>query len=133
IWINDRVLPITENLDIALENLRLRDAPRALWVDAICINQGALVEGSEQVLLMENISRKAERVLIWLGKGDDNIDLAFDVVESSVDKNGQPTSKWRNTITEQQMTGLRRIFSQRAWWKKIWIIQEAVFAREAEI
>lgn len=35
---------ITASLDVALRQTRLRNKQRALWVDALCINQGDNVE-----------------------------------------------------------------------------------------
>jgi hypothetical protein len=54
-----------------------------LWVDAICINQGeesaAKDERSAQVTYMKQIYEQAARVLVWLGKPENEINnrLAF--------------------------------------------------------
>jgi len=58
---------VTENLEIALRNLRLRNKLRVLWVDAICINQNDVVEKSSQIRQMGEIYSQATEVLIWLG------------------------------------------------------------------
>jgi hypothetical protein len=63
-----RKLNITTNLFDALKRLRLPDADRVLWVDAICINQFDLEEKNIQVPLMKDIYSKASVVLIWLGR-----------------------------------------------------------------
>ena len=39
ITIDGHELPITSNLEIALRHLRLTDAERMLWVDAVCIKR----------------------------------------------------------------------------------------------
>lgn len=56
----------------ALYALRLPDKPRTLWIDAICINQNtdgrALRERGQQVSMMQDIYRKAKRVVVWLGE-----------------------------------------------------------------
>jgi hypothetical protein len=59
-------IPITENLDFALRRLRLAGI-RALWVDAICINQQDVQERAQQVRLMGRIFSQAKRVIIWTG------------------------------------------------------------------
>jgi Heterokaryon incompatibility protein (HET) len=59
-------IPITENLDFALRKLRL-DGIRALWVDAICINQQDVQERAQQVRLMGRIFSQAKSVIIWTG------------------------------------------------------------------
>ncbi|KAJ4301129.1 hypothetical protein N0V90_003219 [Kalmusia sp. IMI 367209] len=56
------------NLQSALRRLRRTNEDRALWVDAICINQRDVQERNEQVLLMKDIYRTCRNVLIWLGE-----------------------------------------------------------------
>ncbi|KAI1379947.1 heterokaryon incompatibility protein-domain-containing protein [Hypoxylon crocopeplum] len=65
IWINGIEFFITENLDSALRHLRLTDAKRYLWVDALCINQFDVKEKSIQVGRMFSIYAKAQRVVAW--------------------------------------------------------------------
>ena len=60
---------ITANLDAALRRLRSETEVRALWVDAIGMNQRNLKERGEQVALMRDVYRQCDRVLIWLGDG----------------------------------------------------------------
>lgn len=58
---------ITESLFLALSRLRLRDKPRTVWIDQLCIDQTNHVEESRQVSVMRDIYRKARQGLIWLG------------------------------------------------------------------
>src|SRR5437016_6155011 len=51
IKINGRPFLVRENLYNALWHLRL-SAPRAIWVDAVCINQSDIPERNSQVSLM---------------------------------------------------------------------------------
>ncbi|KAF2260782.1 hypothetical protein CC78DRAFT_472148, partial [Lojkania enalia] len=48
-----------------------------LWIGAICINQTDHEERAHQVLLMKQIYRMAESVMIWLGDASDDSHLAF--------------------------------------------------------
>lgn len=66
------ILLITPNLDTALRRIRLPDRIRALWVDAICINQQDVAERGGQVQLMGSIYSKARQVIVWLGKDEDD-------------------------------------------------------------
>ncbi len=68
-YLDHRLLPITENLHTALLHLRRPDSSRLLWIDQICINQSesALEERSMQVQHMGEIYRNAQRVIAWLG------------------------------------------------------------------
>ncbi|KAG7285028.1 hypothetical protein NEMBOFW57_009646 [Staphylotrichum longicolle] len=65
---SDSVLRITENLFDALQALRLPNARRRLWIDAVCINQKDTPEKNRQVAHMDDVYRKAELVVVWLGK-----------------------------------------------------------------
>lgn len=67
-------LQIGANLTRALVAFRLRDRPRRIWVDAICINQEDLSERKDQVRMMGDIFRSATQVLCWLG-GFENLHL----------------------------------------------------------
>jgi hypothetical protein len=60
--------PITASLSFALRNFRYNDnIARAMWVDAVCINQNDLAEREREVLKMCKIYSQAKRVLVWLG------------------------------------------------------------------
>ncbi|KAK1830988.1 heterokaryon incompatibility protein-domain-containing protein [Podospora conica] len=67
-------ITITRNCFLALKHLRLVSQARALWVDAICIDQSSISERSQQVRLMGDIYKLALTVLIWLGEGDAKTD-----------------------------------------------------------
>lgn len=64
-------LPIARNLYEGLLRLRLPDAPRRFWIDAVCINQHDLPERSMQVSRMAQIFAQASEVAVWLG--EDNL------------------------------------------------------------
>ncbi len=73
---------ITPNLFAALKRLRKGKRDRVLWVDAIFINQGDLVERSRQVRRMPSIYQRAWRVVVWLGDGANGIDRAIESLQS---------------------------------------------------
>jgi len=52
-----------------------------LWIDAICINQENSLEKGHQIKLMGQIYKNASRVLVWLGTGDQDSELAFNSLE----------------------------------------------------
>lgn len=79
---NGRSHLITPNLKLALQNIRLQDKTRTLWVDAICINQTDNEERSSQVRMMPAIYRIARKVLMWLGKDSPAIEKAFETIPS---------------------------------------------------
>jgi hypothetical protein len=64
-----KALLVTKNCHSILRGLRRRE-PRALWIDVICIDQSSNEERNNQVRLMGDIYRKADKVLIWPGECD---------------------------------------------------------------
>ncbi|KAL6885399.1 heterokaryon incompatibility domain-containing protein [Trichoderma evansii] len=118
-------LPITISLHDAL--LRLRDCflERIIWVDAICINQKDTEERNNQVQRMAMIYAMANRVIVWLGEAEDNSDQALEEIHKSAD--GQPTKDDK----EIQNAILKLL--QRAWFKRIWVLQEVAAARNVLI
>ncbi|KAK5996317.1 Heterokaryon incompatibility 6-like protein [Cladobotryum mycophilum] len=84
IFRNGKPFPVTKNLDSALRHLRLADAERVLWIDAICIDQNNISERAYQVGLMRDIYVKARRVVIWLGETDSDSDVIFPLCERMV-------------------------------------------------
>jgi hypothetical protein len=74
-------LSVTQNLRTALPYLRLRDRPRMLWIDAICVNQDDLEERSQQVQLMAEVFKLAERVVVWLGEATPTSACAMGILE----------------------------------------------------
>lgn len=58
---------MTGNLGSALIRLRHSSRARAIWVDALCINQGDQEELAAQLLVTAEIYRQAYRTIVWLG------------------------------------------------------------------
>lgn len=61
-----RSVGITSNCDQALRHLRQHKQTRALWVDAICIDQSSAEDKAQQIPLMGDIYEYASRTVIWL-------------------------------------------------------------------
>jgi hypothetical protein len=86
--LHDALSQIAESRMVADSHLSSWLRHRYLWVDAVCINQGtdpvAEAEKSHQVRMMRQIYEKATRVLVWLGKAEDETDnkLAFAKMKS---------------------------------------------------
>jgi len=72
-----RKLLVTKNCEAALRQLRYSQNDRLLWVDAICIDQNNINERSQQVGIMGDIYKSAIQVIVWLGIGNSDSDLAF--------------------------------------------------------
>src|SRR5271155_3264352 len=88
ILLNGQHFPIRQNLYDALQQAQSSKlVDQYLWVDAICINQGenddALNERSVQINLMKQIYEQAAKILVWLGKPENeaNNRLAFPMMK----------------------------------------------------
>ncbi|KAM0417136.1 hypothetical protein ACHAPT_012843 [Fusarium lateritium] len=68
IVVNNYVVNVTFNLYSALYRLRQAEDMRALWVDALCINQTNVDERGQQVGLMGKIYSICDNTVIWIGE-----------------------------------------------------------------
>ena len=73
----NKPIRITANCAAALRRLRRCSKARVLWIDAVCISQGDERELNQQVRMMGDIYKNAHQVVVWLGEGDSDSDLAF--------------------------------------------------------
>jgi len=150
IFLDGGALPLTANLELALKSVQQDDLDRLIWVDAICINQQDQEERRLQVQIMRTIFSGAKRVVAFLGPDADGsetmpailkrikegcerfeIIVPFDIIEQS-----------NNRIHNLEEVGLPRkdddlwrkvtAFLSRPWFVRVWIIQEAVVARDLQ-
>ncbi|KAJ5999390.1 heterokaryon incompatibility protein-domain-containing protein [Penicillium sp. IBT 35674x] len=139
---NSHEFPVTQNLAIALQHLRLPDSVRTVWADAICINQLDYAEKSQQVLMIGDIYRLARRVIGFLGPAHDESDLALDILEDlakmvEVDFSsgliepsavGTKDSSWADMHSalpygRREILAIYHLIS-RTWFGRLWIRQE---------
>ncbi|KAI1483789.1 HET-domain-containing protein [Daldinia eschscholtzii] len=146
ILVDQEPFPITKNLYRILQALRRPNATRAIWVDAICINQSDDREKTHQVRLMRDIYSKAESTIIWLSENktsqksteDGGQHIPFKMgKELNIDENNLATileeclkHSMNSLWTEKQWAiyimlfhCVRQIHSN-SWWERIWTIQE---------
>ncbi|ETS86903.1 hypothetical protein PFICI_00731 [Pestalotiopsis fici W106-1] len=115
--------PVTMNLWTALRYIRLPDAPRTLWIDAVCINQSDVQERNAQVRQMGRIYSQASHVLIWLGDPDPQIEDTF----SALSVPGALDQRQYEDFPPEIADGLRKMLA-RPWWHRVWVLQEHVLA-----
>lgn len=132
-------LHITKSLHQALRSIRSTKRKRALWVDAVSINQSDHEERSHQVSLMRHIYQNAHSVLIWLGERDEDSKIAIRFLNSS------PTGKnWLCTATLDGQSRYQKLISDPRWFsvmkllerpyfRRVWVIQEVVVAKKGII
>ncbi|KAK8113054.1 hypothetical protein PG984_013580 [Apiospora sp. TS-2023a] len=129
IHVNGETTGIGANLHTVLLRLRCRDAPRVVWVDAICIDQGNVKERNHQVHMMQRIYASASSVIVSLGDVTAN---GLRALELAIRLFGPRDSGAPNRLLgypEADLQGISHLF-MKPWWKRIWIVQEVVAARQ---
>ncbi|KAK1778528.1 heterokaryon incompatibility protein-domain-containing protein [Copromyces sp. CBS 386.78] len=152
IFINDQKALVGENLHMALLALRQQYEDRLLWIDAICIDQGNRKEKGHQVGQMRQIYEHAQKVLIWLGPSNPEIDLLMNMagmwdyrtrqgpgarheqtwIDSWNSLTSNETGLYKEEVTTRRRNSLQEILN-RPWFRRVWIIQEAASASRATI
>lgn len=144
---------VKDNLHTVLHCLRRADQDRWLWVDALCIDQINDRKKSHQVNRMRLIYEKANRLLIWLGRTIDDIDLLMEMmtqlrkrVRRRDDYRKDQLEAWAREwpLLVKELGGMGTDFDirrrnglvdllGRPWFQRVWILQEAFSAKRAAI
>ncbi|KAK5657592.1 hypothetical protein OQA88_3167 [Cercophora sp. LCS_1] len=119
------------------EQSREASLRKPVWIDAICINQNDLEERKAQVMLMGQIYRSAKVVMGWLGPKDRLAKLFVRAAGTVFDfhlKNSAPVARLRDVagMTNGLWFSIFAWF-QRLWFRRAWVAQEAVFAKDLHI
>jgi hypothetical protein len=156
ILLNDELFAATVNLASALRQIRelrtlesmnpVKDLPALLWVDAICINQNDISERSSQVRHMGDIYQNAVKVLSWLGpEADGSMEVISTTRNMSQEIQTVPPNcnrfDWLSRYPDllevtpfdennSKILKCFNLFWERDYWKRIWIKQEIVLARD---
>lgn len=129
------------NLWSFLQHEKLRLSTSGLyWFDALCIDQQNLTEKKDQVAIMGDIYREADKVLVWLGPNRD-LDVLYgwwtgDYLRQ--DFQDFKCSEWESTedFADHRITGITGILPilrSRLYWNRMWTVQEFMLARDIEI
>jgi hypothetical protein len=153
--LNGHTFEISNALGQGLYYLRLPDAVRILWVDAICINQNDIDDKGKQVSQMAQVYRHAQRVVAWLGVPRWNSSLALDFAETLYASfpenwrrgtegelaNGDPRrrlgdehsvpviNQFMHKDHAREWLALLNLFGKRLYWTRAWIFQEILLAK----
>ncbi|KAJ0304710.1 hypothetical protein Brms1b_011117 [Colletotrichum noveboracense] len=117
---------IPKNLVVFLRQIRSSDSAKAIWADAISINQAFNApEKNGQVALMDKIYSQATETLIWLGGAADDSDMAMNAINRlHIDDVWDITA---DTFTEQELVAIVAL-QARGWWSRTWVIQEILLS-----
>jgi hypothetical protein len=133
IYINGRLTKTTESAIDALKMLRSPWKSKVVWIDAICIDQDDAADKERQIPYMADIYRKAAHVVVWLGRAEDGylaIGLASTLwFRATLAKEFGGATAIKD-IHQDAWKALRAMLSSK-WFQRVWIIQEAVVARDS--
>lgn len=133
IMLDGRVYPVTTNLYMGLQFLRLNESPRRLWIDSLCINQTDKAERAREIQRMRDIYKCARQVLIWVGNyapfTRGKVKSIFEFVEELA---GCCFTEEQDVITRKhgydslwsKQQDLCEFVRSRIWFERIWVIQE---------
>lgn len=130
ILVDGKAASVTRSLYGALEQLRLADRERTLWIDAICINQNDKAEKTQQVDMMCRIYSQCTRCNIWMGPlGDTSLQDASHAMDTIawMAGNSTDTPAFLNDLPQRRRAA--KALSQlltRPWWMRIWTVQEVI-------
>ncbi|KAK6613764.1 HET-domain-containing protein [Botrytis cinerea] len=134
-------IKVTFNLHMALMHLRSQEEDQIFWIDALCINQENFHEKIHQIRQMGDIYKKAEKVVIWLGRGTEETDLVMDAMKRLRKASlSWHSAEWRDKASgwvdenNEHLSNLReqmRLILDRPWFRRIWILQEVANARRS--
>jgi hypothetical protein len=142
---------ITRSLGHAIRAYRAENDEKVIWIDALCINQGDILERTHQVREMRAIYSGATRVYVWLGEENKEDNLGVDFIAGiTVTAVGRDDlalvaspegliSPWPiidvpddhpsegPTITQRLVCSLSFFFN-RPWFRRVWVLQEVANA-----
>ncbi|TEY65559.1 hypothetical protein BOTCAL_0138g00010 [Botryotinia calthae] len=123
--------------------------PQEFWIDAICINQENNEEKEAQVSVMGDIYTYSLKTWIWLEDKDAFSHTALNIMQIISEKVGKRDTDAINEITRIEEEEIVKemdlpdrtswkwfalfAFLQRQWFRRSWVIQEAVLSSEIEI
>jgi hypothetical protein len=156
IYVNNRELQVTVNLEAALREIRKTRALESIWIDALCINQADIAEKEQQIPLMGDIYSSATCVLVWLGRSNREIDMfawvtrhvppdldfddaaACSSIYAELELDDELVSDMLGDVTVTK-PGMRRVcalaclyarFCLQPWWTRLWVLQEQALAKQ---
>ncbi|CZR67283.1 uncharacterized protein PAC_17182 [Phialocephala subalpina] len=140
---DEGTIPTTSSLNSALLRLRLPDTSRTLWIDALCIDQTNNEEKSSQILLMPKIYSLATLTVLYLGPSAHNSSSVPSLLDRITAVDFGPNKMENVTYLPLHEYGLPpvgdpawipyRAFWGRPWFRRVWVIQEFLLARDVLI
>ena len=159
VQVNETSSKIPANLEDALRYIRRPDMSLTIWADSICINQDDENEKTAQVAMMGDIYSSCTSVYIWLGipqsevglhcaEETRNVETAINpftlalhfandshLYELPCFQRSESTGQWTfvPSVLFQNLLSLHIEGSTRAWWSRLWCVQEAILPPNATV
>jgi hypothetical protein len=149
-----RLIKVTSNLRDALRMLastaqvpKMPQTPSYYWIDALCMDQSNIPERNEQVERMGDVFRKADGVIVWLGKEDDFTKDALKTMRTiaATSEVDWPSVSYTSFYDDDSTHHAQRpnlsyhnwlgfmVLINRPWFKRAWVVQEIALAKKAVI
>ncbi|RMZ92325.1 hypothetical protein DV736_g417, partial [Chaetothyriales sp. CBS 134916] len=122
---------VRKNLYELLRHVRQFHAGKAIWIDAIAINQTDLDEKARQVQMMSKIYAGTSEVFVWLGPRVDHVGHAIRCMQDYEDMTDYSMAMCISR-DEDFWRGFRAINSA-VYWNRVWVIQEFVTPKVGRI
>ncbi|PVH92529.1 heterokaryon incompatibility, partial [Periconia macrospinosa] len=124
IIVNDQPFRIRRNLhDFLLVARSKSHLSGSLWIDALSINQNDPVEKGHQVQRMGQIYSNAQEVLVWLGERTE-LHPIFQFSKNYLDT--------RSKRIPPALSKYVRFYAN-SYWRRAWVIQEFLLARNIRL
>jgi hypothetical protein len=135
IIINGKTFKVRENLYHFLDECRSTPLVyNYIWIDQICIDQGTINERNHQVQHMGSIFKSASQVIVWLGPlNDDLSEIAFQFIKEDKpgrSRSGDSPEKPILVKDSRLLVESMRTLFDRPYWTRLWIVQEALLAKD---
>jgi hypothetical protein len=120
---------VRRNLWEFLQQLCGRFSKLRVWLDYICINQQDIEERNYQVSMMDQIYRSADAVYAWIGPMTVDSEDFFENVQIISGHQNKSVRTTQNYDSYEKLMSKYHDIAARDYWKRLWIIQEFVLAR----
>lgn len=154
------IFNVTRTLARALRYLRYAEKERTIWIDALCINQGSIKERNYAVSFMADVYRHAASAAIFLGEERTTQHFRglwdlMGMLKGAVERAGTKplwqhadigaaldeiklapkTEEARSdeSMFRVHMSLIFEDFFKYPWFKRVWVVQEAMNAKDAVV
>ncbi|KAK0648447.1 heterokaryon incompatibility protein-domain-containing protein [Cercophora newfieldiana] len=128
--LNNEPMFITQNLRSCLHQLRSRDEPVTLWIDALAINQTDTQERNQQVSIMRDIYSGAAKTIVCLDPSNNEVvTLILDLFSLF---HSNPNLVSRLSLSAWLYRAITTVGGL-SYWQRVWVTQEVMYSRDVTL